>query len=153
MNYRLEHDSWGRLTLIGPDGNIHLDVTPVRAFPLTAPDRCISICDSVGHELLFIDSLDGIDPQFKSVIQAELAQREFVPVILRIRNTPSETEPSIWNVDTDRGTVTFEVEGEDSIHCRDGHSVAIVDSHGIRYAIHNWAKLDAHSRRAIEKFL
>ncbi|MBL0157386.1 MAG: DUF1854 domain-containing protein [Bryobacterales bacterium] len=45
-------------------------------------------------------------------MEEELAQREFVPVILRIVNTPALTEPSSWRVETDRGPHDLEVESE-----------------------------------------
>jgi hypothetical protein len=153
VNFHLERDRWDRLVLIDEAGTRHVDVAPVRAFPLSAPDQCISICDSAGHELLCLDSLDGLDGQVHAIIETELKEREFVPVILRVLNTPSEAEPSTWTVETDRGIVTFDVEGEDSIRCRDGRSVSIVDLHGIRYEIRNARKLDAHSRRVLEPYL
>jgi hypothetical protein len=153
MSFSLERDGWGRLVLTDAAGVRHEDVKPVRAFPLSAPDLWISICDNAGHEVLSLESLDGIDPDQRTMIEAELADREFVPVISRVLNTPPETEPSTWNVETDRGTVTFDVEGEESIHRHGAHRVSIVDSHGIRYEIRDARKMDAHSRRVLEPYL
>lgn len=153
MSFHLERDTFGRLVLIDSAGVRHVDVSPVQAFPLSASGRYISILDTAGHEVLSLDSLDGLDPQVRSTLEAELAERLFVPEIVRIVNTPSEMEPSTWTVETDRGLVTFTVEGEDSIHLRDRGRVSIVDSHGIRYEIPDARKLDAHSRRVLEPYL
>ncbi|MGJ5819988.1 DUF1854 domain-containing protein [Paludibaculum fermentans] len=153
MSFRLERDSFGRLVLIDAAGVRHVDVSPAQAFPLTAPGRHISILDSAGHEVLSLNSLAGLDPRVRATLEAELAERVFVPEILRIVNAPSEMEPSTWTVETDRGLVTFTVEGDDSIHLRDRGRVSIVDSHGIRYEIRDARKLNAHSRRVLEPYL
>ncbi|QOY86421.1 cyanophycin metabolism-associated DUF1854 family protein [Paludibaculum fermentans] len=153
MSFHLERDNFGRLVLIDAAGVRHVDVSPVQAFPLSEPGRHISILDAGGRELVSLDSLAGLDPRVRATLEAELAERMFVPEIVKIVNTPSEMEPSTWTVETDRGVVTFTVEGEDSIHLRDRGRVSIVDSHGIRYEIRDARKLDAHSRRVLEPYL
>ncbi len=153
MNFHLERDTFGRLVLVDAAGVRHVDVSPVQAFPLSEPGRYISILNTAGREVLSLDSLAGLDAPVRATLEAELAERLFVPEILRIVNTPSEMEPSTWTVETDRGPVTFTVEGEDSIHLRDHGRVSIVDSHGIRYEIRDARKLDAHSRRVLEPYL
>ena len=40
--YRLHRDAFGRLILTDADGTAHEDVTPVRAFPICAPDEVSS---------------------------------------------------------------------------------------------------------------
>jgi hypothetical protein len=153
MKFSLEHDRWDRLVLIDEDGRRFEDVAPVRAFPLSAPDRSITICDADGRELIYIDRIENLDEPVRSVLEAELAGREFLPLILRILNTPGETEPSTWTVQTDRGVVTFELDGDDSVHRHDAHGLSIVDSQGIRYEVPDVRKLDSHSRRVLEVFL
>lgn len=141
------------LLILERDGQVFEGVEPVRAFPLSDPRHFVSIVDSSGREQLFIESLDGLDPQQHELLEAELAQREFVPEIRRVLNQPGESEPATWQVETDRGITTFEVESEDSVHRRDSHRVSIVDSHGIRYEIPDVRRLDAHSKRVLDRFL
>jgi hypothetical protein len=151
--FTLERDERRHLVLTDEKGQRFADIEPVRAFPLSDPRHAISICDSQGREILFIDSLDDVDEQTRSILEAELGQREFVPVIRRVLNTPAQTEPATWQVETDRGVTTFELESEDSVHRRDPHRVSIVDSRGIRYEIPDTRKLDFHSRRVLDRFL
>lgn len=151
--FTLERDTRGHLVLIDEQGERYPDAAPVRAFPLSDPLHAISICDKDGREIVYLDSLDDLEPATRSIIEAALGQREFVPVILRILTTPPRTEPALWQVETDRGVTSFEVESEDSIYRRDPRQVSIVDVRGIRYLIPDTRKLDQKSQRVLERFL
>lgn len=151
--FTLALNSRHQLVYTDDEGRSVVDVEVVRAFPLTDPGHSISICDSQGRELLFLEGLDNVDTETRAAIEIELAQREFVPVILRITNTPSATEPATWQVETDRGTTAFEVESDEAIHRQDSFRVSITDTHGVRYEIPDVRKLDARSRKALERFL
>jgi hypothetical protein len=151
--FTLERDSRQHLVLIDASGERHPDAAPVRAFPLSDPLHAISICDGNGSEIVYIDSLDELEPATRALVEEALGQREFVPVILRIVGTPPRTEPSLWQVETDRGITSFEVESEDSIYRREPRQVSVVDVRGIRYLIPDTQKLDAHSRRILDRFL
>lgn len=153
MSWRLERDAHRRLVLVDETGQRHEDVEPARSFPLSAPGRSISICDSKGREVLYIESLEDVEEQQRRILEAELAEREFTPVILRVVNAPSEREPSTWRVETDRGVVTFELESEESVRRRDRYRLSIIDSNGIRYEVNDTRKLDSHSRRVLDRFL
>ncbi len=150
--FKLERDERGQLVL-ERDGSRWVDVAPVRAFPLSDPRHNISIVDSAGREVLAVPSLDEAPAAAREVLERELEAREFVPVILRVLNTPGNAEPATWQVETDRGPTTFEVESEDSIFRRGPHRVSIVDSHGIRYEIPDSRTLDAHSKRVLDRYL
>ena len=152
-NFTLTRDSRHRLVLTTETGQEFVDVDPVRAFPITDPRHSVSVCDHQGREVLYIESLDEVPEETRHILEAELAEREFVPVILRVLNTPAQSEPATWQVETDRGVTTFEVENEDSVHRRDPHRVSIIDSRGIRYEIPDTRKLDFHSRRVLDRFL
>jgi len=49
--FQLQRDSFGRLVLTAADGERHEGVTPVRAFPIAAPDEGISLINYEGHEV------------------------------------------------------------------------------------------------------
>lgn len=152
-HFTLERDNKQHLVLIDASGERYPDAAPVRAFPLSDPLHAISICDENGREIVYIDSLDALEPATRAIVEEALGQREFVPVILRIIGTPPRTEPTLWHVETDRGITSFEVESEDSIYRREPRQVSIVDVRGIRYLIPDTRKLDAHSRRVLDRFL
>jgi hypothetical protein len=151
--FTLERDSRGHLVLIDAQGERYPDAAPVRAFPLSDPLHAISICDQNGKEIVYIDSLDELEPATRAIVEESLAKREFVPVILKILTMPPRTEPALWQVETDRGVTSFEVESEDSIYRREPRQVSIVDVRGIRYLIPDTKKLDQKSQRVLERFL
>jgi hypothetical protein len=151
--FTLERDNRGHLVLIDAQGQRYPDAAPVRAFPLSDPLHAISICDQNGREIVYIDSLDELEPATRAIVEESMAKREFVPVILKILTTPPRTEPALWQVETDRGVTSFEVESEDSIYRREPRQVSIVDVRGIRYLIPDTRKLDQKSQRVLERFL
>jgi hypothetical protein len=151
--FSLSRDQWDRLVLTDGQGQSHAGVEVIRAFPISDPGHSISLCDHEGHELAYVDSLDELPVHVREMIEAELARREFLPIITRILNDPPDTEPTEWSVETDRGRTSFQLDSEDDVHRNDRNQVTIVDTHGIRYLIPNPRTLDAGSRRVLDRFL
>jgi hypothetical protein len=151
--FDLRRNAFEQLVLVDDEGREYEGVEPVRAFPLSDPRRAISLCGPDGQEIAYIDCLDDLAPELRKIVEAELSQREFVPHIVKVVNTPSETEPAEWQVLTDRGLTTFQLESEDAVHRQEPSQVTIVDSRGIRYLVPDARKLDAHSRRVLDRFL
>jgi hypothetical protein len=149
---RIHRDAWGRLVLTDAEGREHVGVEPVRAFPLSDPEHGLSLCDADGREILWIDHLPELPPAVLRELTEELAKREFVPVIRRLLRV-SPREPSEWVVQTDRGGTTFLLNSEDDVHRLDERRTLVTDSHGIRYLIVDPEKLDATSRRFLERYL
>jgi hypothetical protein len=153
MTIELQIDPWGRLVLLDEFGITHVGVEPVRAFPISDPGRWISLVDTEGQELLQVESLDDLTPTTRQILLDELSRREFLPVIQRIVKVTTETIPALWEVETDRGSTRFTLDGEENVR-RLGHSRAlIIDAQGIRYLIADTKALDAHSRRILERYL
>lgn len=151
--FALERDAWGQLVLIDADGRQHVGVELIRAFPLSDPRRGISLCDAKGRELLWLPDLDALPVPLARQIEDELSQREFVPLIQRIVSVSSPVEPSEWEVETDRGRTVFMLDSEDDVHELDERRALITDAHGIRYLIADIPRLDADSRRLLERYL
>jgi hypothetical protein len=153
-SFGLSHDPFGRLMLIDADGVRHVGVDPIRAFPLSMPERFISLCDEHGHEIVCVDHLSDLPPNVRCVLEAELAEREFVPVIARIVRVTGDGGPaSEWSVETDRGATRFTVDGEDDIRTLSPTRAIITDSSGVRYLVADSRALDGASRRVLERFL
>ncbi|HEY0983558.1 cyanophycin metabolism-associated DUF1854 family protein [Schlesneria sp.] len=146
-----DHDSWGRLTLTLDDGRTYAGIDPLRCFPLTDPEKLIALLDSEGHEILTLPDLDALSPQSRDVLKAELAARDFVPVIQRVISTTNPSPPCHWVVDTDRGRTRFQLESEDDVRKLGTHRVIVADSHGIRYSIPDVRRLDSHSQRIVQR--
>jgi hypothetical protein len=151
--FTLERDSWGRVVLNDHAGRQHVGVVLLRAFPISDPHRAVSICDKLGHEVAYIDSVEALPPETRRMLEAELARREFMPTILRILNDPRQTEPTQWQILTDRGPTTIRLEREDDVRQFGEHRVLVVDSSGIRYQVPDLRKLDSHSRRVFDRLL
>ena len=148
----MSRDAWGRWVLRDGRGE-HVGVTPVRAFPLSDPGGGLAICDASGRELAWIERLDAAPPALRQPLDAALADREFTPQITRILRVDSATEPSHWEVETDRGRTRFMVKNDDDVRRLDGRRALVVDAHGVRYLIADTRALDAYSRRMLERFL
>ncbi|HWA98023.1 MAG TPA: DUF1854 domain-containing protein [Pirellulales bacterium] len=151
--FGLQHDAWGRLVLIDAEGERHVGVEPVRAFPISDPQHWISIVDSDGRELVSIETLDQLPTATRKVLEEDLVRREFVPVIVRIERVSSGSDPSEWHVTTDRGATRFLVKSEEDIRRLGPSRVLIIDDHGVRYSIPDVGRLDAASRRLLERYL
>lgn len=152
-DFQLERNAFGRLVLIDASGTRHEGVVPVRAFPLAAPDEGLSLVDSDGHELAWIERLADLPEATRDLLNEQLSQRDFVPVIKRLTGVSTFSTPSIWTVETDRGDTQFVLKGEEDIRRLAGADLQIVDSHGIHYLIRDRWSLDRASRRLLERFL
>jgi len=152
--FHLHRDPWGQLVLTDADGKQRVGVEPARAFPISAPDRFISICDAEGHEVVCVENPSDLPAEVRTVLNEELARREFVPVVQRIIRVLADTDPSEWQILTDRGPTTFLMNDSDDDVRRLGPFRAIlVDTQGIHYLIPDTRKLDAGSRRILDRYL
>jgi hypothetical protein len=153
LDFRLEHDAFGRAVLSMPNGTRHVGVHAVRGFPISDPLHGVALCTAEGHELVWLDDLTKLPPATRSAVEAELAQWEFLPKIERIVSISLQTEPCEWEVETDRGRTRFLLKSGDDIRRLDQRRALITDAHGIRYLIVDPASLDRHSRRILERYL
>lgn len=149
---QLEHDAFGRLVLIDGSGRRFSGLNPVRCYPFSEPRKWISLCDDHGHEVVCIASLDLMQEHSRKVLEHEISQREFIPVIKRIDSIRPENEPSTWEVETDRGATRFVLHTEDHIR-RMGAGALIMDVNGIRFHIPRLDTLDQHSRKLLRRYL
>jgi len=153
-DFTLQRDAWGRLVLAWADGRRLEGVEAARAFPISAPNGQVSLCDAEGREVLCIEEPGLLPPSTRTVLDEELSRREFVPVVQRIEAVSSETDPAQWHIATDRGRTTFFMEDSDNDVRRLGpNRILLVDTHGIRYLIPDTRRLDATSRRILDRFL
>lgn len=152
-DFQLKRQASGRLQFMGADGQAHDGVMPVRAFPLAAPDEGISLVSTEGHELAWINSLQALPADVRTLLQEELALRDFVPEIKRLESVSSFGTPSLWTVETDRGNTSFVLKGEENIRRLSGSSLLIASSEGVQYSIADMTALDRASRRLLERFL
>src|SRR4030065_241940 len=112
-DFQLSRNAFGRLGFIGSDGQEQEEVVPVRAFPIAAPDQGIALIDTQGHELAWIERLVDLPDELRTLIEAEVGSREFMPKIKRILEVSSFATPCTWQGETDRGVTAFILKGEE----------------------------------------
>ncbi len=151
--FQLEREPHGRLVLIAADGTRHEGVVPVRAFPIAAAQEGLSMVDGDGREVVWVPSLASVPAKLRSLIEEELASREFTPVIERIVEVSTFSTPSVWQVETDRGPTSFVLKAEEDIRRLPDGALWISDSHGIAFLVRDRRSLDRKSRRVLERFL
>lgn len=153
VDFTLVREASGALLLTAADGTRHPGVVPVRAFPLAAPDEGISLVSTTGHEVGWIADLQAVPAELKTLLQQELALRDFVPVITRLVSVSSFGTPSVWTVQTDRGNTTFVLKGEEDIRRLSRTMLLIAGGQGVQYSVPDTAALDRGSRKLLERFL
>ncbi|MGP1629594.1 MAG: cyanophycin metabolism-associated DUF1854 family protein [Giesbergeria sp.] len=153
-NIHLQRDAHGRLVLTLADGSNHGGVQPVRAFPIGAPGEGLSLLGHDGHELLWVDRLTDLPVGMRTLIEEELAVREFSPEITRIVSVSCFSTPSIWTVTTDRGETQLTLKAEEDIRRLAGRTrLLIASAEGVQYGIADTGALDRQSLRLLERFL
>ena len=152
--FALERDAFGKLILTTPAGDRHEAVVPVRSFPIQSPEVGISIVNTDGEEVGWVDRLADLAEPAQGLIRHELATREFMPVITQIVSVTSFSTPCTWTVETDRGRTEFVLRGDEDIR-RIGkdHSLLIADNHGIQYLVRDQFALNAVSKKILDRFM
>jgi hypothetical protein len=149
----LKRHASGQLVLIDASGDAHVGVVPVRAFPLAAPDEGISLVSTDGHELAWIEQLQELPALMRTLLQEELALRDFVLEISRLQSVSTFGTPSVWTVETDRGVTSFILKGEEDIRRLGRNALLIAGSEGVQYSVRDITALDRASRKLLERFL
>ena len=150
--HQIERDSLGRLVFIDDKGERHVGVHPVRAFPITAPDAGIAIMNQSGKELCWYPNTAVISEVEWKLIEEELAEREFMPVIEKITQVSTFATPSIWDIETDRGPTRIRLKGEEDIRRIAGNTLLIADSNGLQFLIKDSTQLDKVSKKLLDRF-
>lgn len=151
--FQLSRDAFAHLVLTTADGQVHENVSPVRAFPIQSPDEGISMVLQDGQEVAWIDRLADLPESIRRLIAEELAGREFMPEIARIDSVTSFATPCTWHVKTDRGETDFVLKGEEDIRRIGATSLLIADNHGIHFLIRDMYAVDKHTRKILDRFL
>jgi len=152
-NFTLHRDSFGRLNLTDAAGTLYENVAPVRAFPIQAPEEGLSLVNTDGKEIAWLDHLSDLPSDQADMVREDLAGREFMPVIQTIQSVTSYATPCTWKVKTDRGDTEFVLRGEEDIRRIGSVSLLVSDTHGINFLIRDQFNLDKHSKKILDRFL
>ncbi len=153
IDFQLERDAFGRLNLTDAAGTVHHNVSPVRAFPVQAPDEGLALVNGDGKEVAWLDHLDDLPPAMAGLVREELSGREFMPEIARIVDVTSFATPCTWTVETNRGRTEFVLRGEEDIRRIGPEALLVSDTHGIHFLIRDQYALDKHSKKILDRFM
>ncbi|WP_294767959.1 DUF1854 domain-containing protein [uncultured Rhodoferax sp.] len=152
--FALERTPFGKLVLTNAAGERFEGVVPVRAFPIQSPEDGISLVNTDGKEVAWVDRLADVPQPAQDLIRAELTTREFMPAIERIVSVSSYSTPCTWSVKTDRGDTEFVLRGDEDIRrIGKNNGLLIADAHGIQYLVRDQFALDGHSKKVLDRFL
>ncbi|HVY28755.1 MAG TPA: DUF1854 domain-containing protein [Polyangiaceae bacterium] len=139
------------LRLTTSDGEA-LTVAARRCFPLSNPQRFVSLVDVRGHELCCLEDPAALPAASRQALERALAATELLPRVRSIESMREEATRSTWQVVTDRGARDFVVEQEDHIRRLADGRYLITDQHGMRYLVPRVEELDAKSRKLLSPF-
>ncbi len=152
-DFQLHRNAFGELVFTGADGQTHTGVEPARAFPVTAPDEGVGLLGPDGRELAWIARPADLTEETRRLIDEELASREFMPEIRRLRAVSGYATPCTWQVETDRGPTTLLLQAEEDIRRLSPPALLVSDGRGIHFLIRDPRNLDATSRKLLDRFL
>ena len=152
LHLKLSRDSFGRL-LLADIRMTEEPVTPVRAFPLAAPDEGVSLVGSDGHERQWIPHLDDLDAASRALVKESLDTRELIPEIHRIVGVSTFSTPSTWQVETDRGPTDLLLRTEDDLRRLPANGLLVASGSGLHFLIRDRSALDKPSRKILDRFL
>lgn len=146
-------ESDGTITLLGTDGQPVRDVRFRRAFPWSKSRQYISVRDEKGREQAMIRSLDELEDSERSTVESWLEQNSFIPLIHRVERVNTDFGYQEWQVETDRGKITFRVQEREDIRFLPDGRFSIKDVDGNVYALPRLTDLDPQTLKAIEPVL
>jgi len=152
-DFTLSRNAFGKLVFTAANGDRFEGVVPVRAFPIGAPDDGIALVNADGQELAWIMRLTDLADDTRTMVEQELASREFMPEIQRIQRVSNYNAPCTWFVETNRGDASFTLKGEEDIRRIASTSLLIADNHGVQFLIRDTQALDKGSRKILDRFL
>jgi hypothetical protein len=100
-----KHGAHLRLTV--EEDRSYLQVNVLRAFPLSEPQRFLSVRDHENKEIGLIVNPAELTPDDRKLVEEDLGRRYLAPVITRIVAAKERFGTVDWTVETDRGLRRF----------------------------------------------
>ena len=129
-----------------------VDVKVVRGFPWSKPGEYVGILTKDGKELALFKTLDGLRPEIRETLLAELRDKVFNPRILRLVDFQNEFGVTSIVADTDRGRVTFQIRSRDDVRVLSPVRALFRDADGNTYELADLSALDPASRKHMEQY-
>jgi hypothetical protein len=132
----------------------YLRVVVRKLMPLSKPNSYISLAADEDTEIGILVDPSKLAPENQKILQEELDKRYFTPTIQKIYRVKEQFGIHEWEVDTERGHVTFAVRGlNQNIKQLPPARLFVTDVRGNRYDIPDYRELDAESYLHIQRHL
>ena len=132
----------------------HLRVVVRQLTPLSNPAEYISIAADEDTEVGILVNPSELASESLQIVQEELDKRYFTPTIRKIYRVKEHFGIHEWDVETERGRVTFSVRGlNQNIKQVPPARLFVTDVRGNRYDIPDYRELDAQSYQQIQRHL
>lgn len=132
----------------------YLRVIVRRLMPLSNPDQYISLAADEDTEIGILVNPAKLDSKSLKILQEELDKRYFTPTIQKVYGVKEQFGIHEWEVETERGRVTFLVRGlNQNIKQVPPARLFVTDVRGNRYDIPDYRELDADSYLQIQRHL
>ncbi len=132
----------------------HLRVIVRRLMPLSNPEQYISLAADEDTEIGILKNPSNLTPESLRILNEELDKRYFTPTIQKIYRVKEQFGIHEWEVQTERGRVTFMVRGlNQNIKQVHPARLFVTDVRGNRYDIPDYRELDAQSFHQIQRHL
>jgi len=137
----------GRLCVTLEDDCSYIGVAVLRVFPLSDPQRYVSVRDAANKEIGLIADIRELDAEGRRLVAAELERRYLVPVVRRVLAIVERFGTVDWTVETDRGLRSFTTRNmRESVVQPAPNRYLIADVDGNRYDVRDLTALDAASQ-------
>ncbi len=132
----------------------HLRVVVRQLMPLSNPEAYISLAADEDTEIGILVNPLELAPESLKILREELDKRYFTPTIQKIYRVKEHFGIHEWEVETERGRITFSVRGlNQNIKQVPPARLFVTDVRGNRYDIPDYRELDAQSYLQIQRHL
>jgi len=138
------------LRLTVEEDRSYLKVSVLRAFPLSEPDRFLSVRDDANNEVgLIVDPAD-LSVENRKLVEEELERRYLVPAVTRIVAAKERFGTVDWTIETDRGVCRFTTRNlRENVQRPAPGRIILNDVDGNRYDIRNIDDLSRESQELL----
>jgi hypothetical protein len=127
-----------------------------RTFPLTEPDKYISIreADEKAREIGVVEDITKLSKDTREMLEEQLRLRYFTPIITKIIDIKDEYGFAYFNVITNFGACRFTTHmGGSAVVSLTDDRILINDIDGNRYEIPDLSKLSVIERKKLDLFI
>lgn len=124
-----------------------------RALPLAMPDSYICISDVDKNEIGIIEHISDFSAEQRVLINDELSQRYYCPVITKIESIKEKMGHFYFDVMIGEFKKSFAVKDISKSIRQHGDAIDLVDIDGNRFRIIDFEAIPSKSRRKLEPYL